>query len=239
MKKETARTLVVTPTYNEVENIRKLTERVFKLDLPDLEILFVDDNSPDGTAALIEQLQEDNPKIHLIKRAGKLGLGTAYVEGFTYALENKFDFIFEMDADLSNNPEDIPIFLQEIEDYDLVIGSRYLAGMNVANWPVSRLFLSLFANWYTRIITGMPFKDCTSGFKCFRRHVLECIGIDQIRSDGYSFQIELHYLAWKKGFRIKEMPIIFIDRESGSSKMSRKVMKEAALMVWKLKFRNI
>ncbi|MCA9744408.1 MAG: polyprenol monophosphomannose synthase [Deferribacteres bacterium] len=239
MNKEIARTLIVIPTYNEASNISKLLERIFKLNVPNLDVLFVDDNSPDNTAGLIEDIQKDNPHVFLIKRSGKMGLGTAYVAGFGYALEHKYDFIFEMDADLSHNPEDIPLFLEQIDDYDLVIGSRYLTGMNVANWPLSRLFLSLFANWYTRIITGMPFKDCTSGFKCFRRHVLESIGIDQIHSDGYSFQIELHYLAWKKGFRIKEMPIIFIDRESGSSKMSRKIMKEAALMVWRLKFRDI
>jgi dolichol-phosphate mannosyltransferase len=239
MKMQFARILIVTPTFNEAENINKLTERIFKLNVPNLEVLFVDDNSPDGTAGVIEQLQKENHRIHLIKRSGKMGLGTAYVEGFHFALERNYDLIFEMDADLSHNPEDIPQFLEEIEHYDLVIGSRYLTGLNVVNWPMSRLLLSLFANWYTRIITGMPFKDCTAGFKCFRRHVLESIGIDQIHSDGYSFQIELHYLAWKKGFRIKEMPIIFMDRESGSSKMSRKVMKEAALMVWKLRFRDI
>ncbi|MFQ5630732.1 MAG: polyprenol monophosphomannose synthase, partial [bacterium] len=211
MENKFSRILIVIPTYNEASNIQKLTERIFKLNISNLEILFVDDNSPDGTARIIEQLQLDNQRIHLIKRSGKLGLGTAYVEGFTYALEKKFDLIFEMDADLSHNPEDIPQFLKEIENYDLVIGSRYLTGLNVVNWPMSRLLLSLFANWYTRIITGLPLKDSTSGFKCFRRHVLESIGIEQIHSDGYSFQIELHYLAWKKGFRIKEMPIIFID----------------------------
>lgn len=239
MKNESARILIVIPTYNEASNIRKLTERIFKLGIRNLDVLFVDDNSPDDTAGMIEEVQKENARVHLIKRSGKMGLGTAYIEGFSYALEKHYEFIFEMDADLSHNPEDIPLFLEQIEHYDLVIGSRYLTGMNVANWPLSRLLLSLFANWYTRIITGMPFKDCTSGFKCFRRHVLESIGIDHIHSDGYSFQIELHYLAWKKGFRIKEMPIIFIDRESGSSKMSRKVMKEAALMVWKLRFRDI
>lgn len=204
MNKEIARTLIVIPTYNEASNISKLLERIFKLNVPNLDVLFVDDNSPDNTAGLIEDIQKDNPHVFLIKRSGKMGLGTAYVAGFGYALEHKYDFIFEMDADLSHNPEDIPLFLEQIDDYDLVIGSRYLTGMNVANWPLSRLFLSLFANWYTRIITGMPFKDCTSGFKCFRRHVLESIGIDQIHSDGYSFQIELHYLAWKKAFVLKK-----------------------------------
>lgn len=239
MNIQSARKLIVIPTFNEAENIKKLTDRIFKLKVPNLDALFVDDNSPDGTANVIEQLQKENNRIHLIKRSAKMGLGTAYVEGFTFALDRNYDLIFEMDADLSHNPEDVPQFLKEIENYDLVIGSRYLTGLNVANWPMSRLLLSLFANWYTRIITGLPLKDCTSGYKCFRRHVLESIGIDQIHSDGYSFQIELHYLAWKKGFRIKEMPIIFIDREIGNSKMSRKVMKEAALMVWKLRFRDI
>lgn len=239
MSSENPRILVVVPTYNEASNIETLCRRIFALNIPELELLVVDDNSPDGTAAKVKALQNENPHIHLIEREGKLGLGTAYVAGFKFALERSYDLIFEMDADLSHNPDDIPRFLEEIKNYDLVVGSRYLTGYNVANWPMSRLLLSVFANWYTRVITGLPLKDCTSGFKCFRRHVLEAIGVDRLHSDGYSFQIELHYLAWKKGFRIKEMPIIFIDRVSGSSKMSRKVMREAALMVWRLRFRKV
>ncbi len=234
------RTLIVIPTYNEAGNVRRLLERIFALRIADLEVLVVDDNSPDGTAFVVEELQQQNAAIHLIRRPGKLGLGTAYVTGFKYAIEKKFDFIFEMDADLSHNPEDIPRFLETMEKgYDLVIGSRYLTGVNVINWPLSRLILSLFANWYTRTITGLPLKDCTSGFKCFRRSVLESIDLDNIHSDGYSFQIELHFLVWKKGFRFCEIPIIFTDRDRGSSKMSRKVMIEAALMVWRLKFWDI
>ncbi len=234
------RTLIVIPTYNEAGNVRRLLERIFALGIADLEVLVVDDNSPDGTASVVEELQQQNAAIHLIRRPGKLGLGTAYVTGFKYAIEKKFDFIFEMDADLSHNPEDIPRFLETMEKgYDLVIGSRYLTGVNVINWPLSRLILSLFANWYTRTITGLPLKDCTSGFKCFRRSVLESIDLDNIHSDGYSFQIELHFLVWKKGFRFCEIPIIFTDRDRGSSKMSRKVMIEAALMVWRLKFWDI
>ncbi len=234
------RTLIVIPTYNEAGNVRRLLERIFALGIADLEVLVVDDNSPDGTASVVEELQQQNAAIHLIRRPGKLGLGTAYVTGFKYAIEKKFDFIFEMDADLSHNPEDIPRFLETMQKgYDLVIGSRYLTGVNVINWPLSRLILSLFANWYTRTITGLPLKDCTSGFKCFRRSVLESIDLDNIHSDGYSFQIELHFLVWKKGFRFCEIPIIFTDRDRGSSKMSRKVMIEAALMVWRLKFWDI
>lgn len=231
--------LIVIPTYNEISNVQKVITRVFELDIPNLEVLVVDDNSPDGTADLVRDLQQQNGRLHLLTRPGKLGLGTAYVAGFKFAIERKFDLIFEMDADLSHNPSDVPRILQEIERYDLVIGSRYITGVNVVNWPLSRLLLSLFANWYTRFITRMPLKDCTSGFKCFRREVLESINIEKLKSDGYSFQIELHFLAWKKGFRIKELPIIFIDRESGSSKMSRKVMLEAALMVWRLKLQEL
>lgn len=237
MESKDQKILIVIPTYNEISNIFKLLERIFALRLPRLEVLVVDDNSPDGTASLVKDLRKKNSHIHLLERAGKMGLGTAYVAGFRFAIEKQYDLIFEMDADLSHNPDDIPRILDEMAGYDLVIGSRYVTGVNVVNWPLSRLMLSVFANWYARTITGLPIKDSTSGFKCFRRRVLESIDIDRIRSDGYSFQIELHYLAWKKGFRIKEFPIIFIDRESGNSKMSRKVMIEAALMVWRLKFR--
>ncbi len=233
------RKLIVIPTYNEISNVGRILKRIFALEVQNLEVLIVDDNSPDGTADAVREFQEKEKRVHLMQRSGKLGLGTAYVEGFRFAIENKFDLIFEMDADLSHNPRDISRILAEIGDYDLVVGSRYIKGVNVVNWPMSRLILSTFANWYTRKITGMPLKDCTSGFKCFRRRVLESIDLDKIRSDGYSFQIELHFLAWKKEFRIKELPIIFIDRESGSSKMSRKVMFEAAWMVWRLKFQSL
>jgi dolichol-phosphate mannosyltransferase len=226
---------VVIPTYNEAGNIEKLIDRLYQLNIAGLEILVVDDNSPDGTAAKVVYRQAREHRLHLIRRAGKMGLGSAYITGFRYALDRGFDHIFEMDADLSHNPDDVPRFLEKIRDYDLVIGSRYTQGVNVINWPLSRLLLSLFANWYTRVITGLPVRDCTSGFKCFRRHVLEGLMLDKIKSDGYSFQIELNFIAWRKGFRLVELPIIFVDRETGSSKMSGKVMKEAAWMVWRLR----
>ncbi len=233
------RTLIVVPTYNEVTNIETLLRRLFDLQIADLNVLVVDDNSPDGTATLVKKLQQNYPGLYLIERMGKLGLGTAYVCGFKFAIEKGYDYIFEMDADLSHNPADVKRLLAEMATCDVAIGSRYLTGVNVINWPLSRLILSIFANWYTRTITGLPIKDCTSGFKCFRRRVLESIDLENIRSDGYSFQIELHFKAWKKGFRIKELPIIFTDRERGSSKMSRKVMFEAAVMVWWLKFQDL
>ena len=233
------RTLIVIPTYNEITNIKTLVERLFGQGNESIELLFVDDNSPDGTADLIKELMEKEKRIHLLERPGKLGLGTAYVQGFKYAIKEQYDYIFEMDADLSHNPDDVPRILNEMKYYDLVIGSRYVTGVNVINWPLSRLILSVGANWYTRIITGLPLHDCTAGFKCFRREVLEMIDLDKIRSDGYSFQIELHYKTWKQNFRIKELPIIFTDRLSGSSKMSRKVMVEAAGMVWRLKYQEI
>lgn len=232
------RTLIVVPTYNEVTNVQNLIDRITTLECEGLEILIVDDNSPDGTANVIKEMMKERKDIHLLERPRKLGLGTAYVAGFKFAIEQKYDLIFEMDADLSHNPDDVPRILKAMDNYDLVIGSRYLTGVNVINWPLSRLILSLWANWYTKMITGLPLEDCTAGFKCFRREVLEAINLENIRSDGYSFQIELHFLAWKNGFRIKELPIVFTDRESGSSKMSRKVMMEAALMVWRLKFRD-
>lgn len=231
--------LVIIPTYNEADNIKTVIDKVIRRNVPNLDILVVDDNSPDGTSKIVEEICKEDDRIHLLKREGKLGLGTAYVEGFKYALQNGYDFVFEMDADLSHYPGDIPKFLEQMKDNDLVIGSRYLKGVNVINWPFSRLALSLFANWYTRIITRLPIKDCTSGYKCFRRQVLESIDLDRISSDGYSFQIEMNYKAWKKNFRIRELPIIFIDRERGSSKMTRKVMREAAWMVWKLRLLNL
>jgi dolichol-phosphate mannosyltransferase len=227
--------LVVIPTYNEAGNIEKLIDRIFQLNISGLEILIVDDNSPDGTAGLVEKRLALDPRVHLIQRSGKLGLGTAYVVGFRFAIGHGYDYVFEMDADFSHNPDDLPRFLERMQECDLVIGSRYMHGVNVINWPLSRLLLSLGANWYTRMITGLPLRDCTSGYKCFRRSVLESIRLDRIKSDGYSFQIELHFIAWKLGFRIAELPIIFVDREIGSSKMSRKVMKEAAWMVWQLR----
>jgi dolichol-phosphate mannosyltransferase len=225
--------LIVIPTYNESENIQEATKRIFNLGL-DLEILVVDDNSPDGTGEIAERLAADNQKIHVLHREGKLGLGSAYVEGFKYALSNGYDLIFEMDADLSHDPGYIPDFLDKISEYDVVLGSRYLTGVNVVNWPLKRLLLSYYANWFARIVTGLSVRDSTGGFKCFRRKVLESIDLNKIHSEGYAFQIEMSFRAWKKGFRICEIPIIFYDRRKGRSKLSSKDAREAAWMIWKL-----
>ncbi len=231
--------LIIIPTYNEADNVEKIIDKVINLNLPNLFILIVDDNSPDGTGEIVERISTNDLRIRLIKRSGKYGLGTAYVEGFKYAIKECFDYIFEMDADFSHDPQEIPRFLEKIKTYDLVIGSRYLTGVNVINWPFSRLLLSLSANLYTRMITRLPVKDCTSGFKCFKRKVLESINLDRISSDGYSFQIEMTYKAWRKKFNICEIPIIFVDRAKGDSKMTKKVMREAAWMVWKLRFLSL
>lgn len=228
------RTLIVIPTYNEKENILNIIPAI-KRYLKGAHILVVDDFSPDGTGTAVKALARRDTTVRLIERAGKFGLGTAYVEGFRYALKNKYDYIFEMDADFSHNPQYLPDFMEAMKGCDLAIGSRYLNGISVVNWPIRRLILSKFANLYARIITGMPLTDCTSGFKCYKRSVLESLDLDNVNSDGYAFQIEMHFKAWKKGFRIKELPIIFVDRHAGSSKMSRKVMMEAARIVWKLK----
>jgi dolichol-phosphate mannosyltransferase len=232
------KSLVIIPTYNELENLPRLIPEILQKD-ERLEILVVDDNSPDGTADFVEEESKRNKRIHLLKRNAKLGLGTAYIEGFKYALKNGYDYIFEMDADFSHNPDELVNFLEEIENHDLVLGSRYKNGVNVINWPMSRLLLSYFANMYTRIITGLPVKDATGGFKCFRREVLEAIDLDSVKSNGYAFQIEMTFKAWKKGFRIKEISIIFVDRVKGTSKMSKKIVREAVIMVWKLRIRSI
>jgi dolichol-phosphate mannosyltransferase len=230
--------LVVTPTYNEADNIEKFIYAVLD-QREDVEMLIVDDNSPDKTGDMVDALMAKNPRIHLLRRPGKMGLGTAYVEGFRYALANGFDFVFEMDADFSHSPDEIPRFLEKAQACDLVIGSRYTNGVRVINWPIRRLILSYAANVYTRIVTGMPIKDATGGFKCFRRKVLEAIDLDRVRSNGYAFQIEMNFKAFCKGFMLCEHPIIFADRTSGHSKMSRKIVYEAVWMVWKLKFRKL
>lgn len=230
--------LVIIPTYNEAQNVEKIvTEVLQQSDI--VEVLIVDDNSPDGTADLVKKMMENNTRIHLIQREKKMGLGTAYVAGFKYAIQHQFDFVFEMDADFSHNPKEIPIMLSKMDGCDLLIGSRYVKGVNVVNWPMKRLILSYSANIYTRVITGMPVHDATAGFKCYKRKVLEAIDLDSIRSNGYAFQIETNFLAWKKGFVIKEMPIVFVDRRVGVSKMNKKIVYEAAFMVWKLKARSI
>lgn len=233
------KTLIIIPTYNEADNIKGIISKVINLNVPDLAILVVDDNSPDETGNIVAKISAKDSRIRLIQREGKLGLGTAYVAGFKYAIKEKFDYIFEIDADFSHDPDEIPKFLEKAESYDLIIGSRYIAGVNVVNWPLSRLLLSLGANWYTRIITGLPVYDCTGGYRCFRRAVLESIDLDEIHSDGYSFQIEMTFKVWKKKFRILELPIVFTDRVKGNSKMTRKIMREAAWVVWKLRFLSL
>ena len=230
--------VIVIPTYNEVENVEPLVKEILK-NVPEINILFVDDNSPDGTAALIKKLKAQNTRIHLLERPEKNGLGRAYIDGFNVALGKGFEYIFEMDADFSHDPKELPNFLQEIEHYDLVIGSRYIKGVNVINWPLKRLLLSYYANVYTRVVTGIPIRDCTGGYKCFRRDVINAIDFHRIKSNGYAFQIELNYKVWKKGFRIKEIPIVFFDRIHGESKLSKKIMWEAVFLVWKLRFLNL
>ncbi len=230
--------LVIIPTYNELENIQKLVPQVLAQNSK-IEILVVDDNSPDGTADAVEKMMQTTSRLHLLKRSSKMGLGTAYVAGFRFALERQYNIIFEMDADFSHDPEEIPRFLETIRDYDLVIGSRYIRGVNVVNWPMSRLLLSWLANLYTRIVTGLPLKDSTSGYKCFRRRVLEAIDLDRVNSDGYAFQIEMDFKAWKKGFRLIEIPIVFVDRDVGVSKMNSGIVREAAIMVWRLRFLSL
>lgn len=229
------RSIVVIPTYNEIDNIKNIIKAVLEA-APEVNILIVDDNSPDGTAVAVEEMGQQDERIHLLKRAGKMGLGTAYCDGFSYCLEKKFDVICQMDADFSHDPKDLPRLIAEIENYDLVIGSRYISGVNVVNWPLRRLILSYGASIYSRIITGLKIKDTTGGFKCFRAEMLRKIDLKKIHSNGYGFQIEMNYKVWKKGGRIKEISIIFIDRRSGVSKMNRSIIWEAVFLVWKLRF---
>ena len=229
---------MVIPTYNEKDNVKRLSGLVLDQH-PGIQLLFVDDNSPDGTGDIIDELVNGNERIHVLHREGKLGLGSAYREGFRIALSMGADYVIEMDADFSHDPAVIPEFLSAIRDSDLVVGSRYLNGVSVVNWPIRRLILSYFASMYTRWITGLQLRDCTSGFKCFRRATLEAINLANVRSDGYSFQIEMNYRCREKGLRISEIPIIFIDRYAGSSKMSRRIVREAVFMVWKLRLGTI
>ena len=229
---------VIIPTYNEKDNVRSLTDAVLAQH-PDLQILYVDDNSPDGTGIIIDNLVAESDRVHVLHRSGKLGLGSAYREGFKTALAMGADYLFEMDADFSHDPVALPLFLSAIRESDLVIGSRYLNGVSVVNWPIRRLILSYFASVYTRWVTGLQLRDCTSGFKCFRRSTIESIDLSRVTSDGYSFQIEMNYRCMEKGFRITEIPIIFIDRHAGSSKMSGSIVREAVIMVWKLRLRTL
>ena len=230
--------LIIIPTYNERENIERLLDRLLALPLG-LEVLVVDDNSPDGTAALVAARREREPRIHLLERPRKMGLGSAYRDGFRYALERGAEYIFEMDADFSHDPEAIAEFLRQAREHDLVLGSRYLHGVTVVNWPLSRLILSYSANVYARWVTGLPLRDCTGGFKCFRRRALEAVRLDKVRSDGYAFQIEMSFKCWKRGMRLCEIPILFVDRRAGTSKMNRRIIWEALWMVWRLRFASL
>ncbi len=232
------KTLIIVPTYNELENIRRLLPELMALG-PDIRVLVVDDHSPDGTGKLADELAAEDNRISVLHRPGKLGLGSAYVAGFKYAVQQDVDCVFEMDADFSHDPAMIPRFIEEIASCDVVIGSRYISGINVVNWPMSRLLLSYFANIYTRLVTGMKIRDATSGYKCFRREVLEHIDLDEVRSDGYAFQIEMNFRCWRKGYRIREIPIIFVDRRSGTSKLSQGVINEAVWIVWWLRLQRL
>ena len=228
--------LVIVPTYNERENIARLINEVLEQDSR-LEVLVVDDNSPDGTAAIVQGIAAATARVHLHQRERKLGLGTAYIAGFRWALERSYAFVFEMDADFSHPPSHLPQFLEGIRDADVVLGSRYRNGkVTVVNWPMSRLMLSYSANIYARFVTGLPLFDSTGGFKCFRREVLEAIDLAAVRSNGYAFQIEMSFRAWKRGFRIVEIPILFVDRTEGQSKMSKRIVREAVWMVWRLRW---
>lgn len=239
MRDKSGMGLVIIPTYNERENITRLIPEVLRQD-PRLHVLVVDDASPDGTAEAVAELTEENPRVHLLRRRGKLGLGTAYLEGFRWGLARDYAYFFEMDADFSHDPNHLPLFLEAIEDADVVLGSRYLHGrVTVINWPISRLFLSYFANVYARMVTGLPVADGTGGYKCFRREVLEAIDLNRVESEGYAFQIEMSMRAWRKGFRIKEIPIVFTDRDVGESKMSKRIIWEAVWRVWSLRIRDL
>lgn len=233
------RALVIVPTYNERENITRLIDAVLYQD-PSIDVLVIDDGSPDGTGQLIDEIAAINPRVNVIHRPSKMGLGTAYLAGFKWALQRSYAYILEMDADFSHDPAHLPQFLTSIQDADLVLGSRYREGrVTVVNWPVARLLLSYFANVYARIVTGLQLYDATGGFKCFRRSVLEAINLDDVRSNGYAFQIEMSFRAWRRGFRIVEIPIVFVDRTEGVSKMSKRIVREAIWMVWRLRWWSI
>ncbi|QBD78631.1 polyprenol monophosphomannose synthase [Ktedonosporobacter rubrisoli] len=229
------KTLIIIPTYNEAENLSPLIEATFSY-APETDILVIDDNSPDGTGKLADQMHNENPQIHVLHRSGKLGLGTAYIAGFKYAIEHGYDAAFEMDADFSHDPRYLPDFLKAIQQADLVIGSRYIPGGATPNWSIARRFISGCGNIFARFTLNIPIKDCTSGFRCYRREVLESIDLDTIQSQGYAFQVELVYRVLKQGFKIVETPIIFMDRRVGKSKMSRKIFFEAFVYVLRTRF---
>ena len=231
--------IAIIPTINERENLEKLIPVVLAVD-ERIGVLVVDDNSSDGTGTLADQFALETGRVHVLHRPARMGFGSAYIDGFKYALKNTdAKYMFEMDADFSHDPKYLPDFLDAIQDADLVVGSRYLNGISIVNWPLNRLIISIFGNWYARIITGLPFTDLTAGFKCFRRELLEQLDLDSIRSNGYSFQIEMNYMVWKKGFRLKEIPIVFVERTIGESKITSGIVREAVWRVWSLRFRNM
>ncbi len=232
------RAVVIIPTYNEKENIRSIVPAVLE-QVTNVDVLVVDDGSPDGTGGIVKEIATANPRVHLLERSGKQGLGTAYIAGFKWGLAQGFDYLMEMDADFSHDPKEIPNFLKAIEANDLVLGSRYKDGaVRVVNWPLRRLFLSKGASYYVRVVTGLPIADPTGGFKCFRRGVLEVLDLDAVHSNGYAFQIELTYKSWMKGYRVAEIPITFADRHAGKSKMSGHIVREALWVVWALTLAN-
>lgn len=232
------RYLVCVPTYNERNNLPQILPAILLQD-PRLAVLVIDDGSPDGTGELADRMAADEPRIHVLHRAAKEGLGRAYLAGFRWALDAGYDYVLEMDADFSHDPKFLPAFMDAVQDADLVIGSRYSQGVNVINWPMARLLLSLGANQYAKFVTGLRVDDLTGGFKCFRRAVLEAIDFSRVRSNGYAFQIEMSFRAWKKGFRIKEIPIVFTDRVEGQSKMNKRIVREAIWMVWWLRLQSL
>jgi dolichol-phosphate mannosyltransferase len=230
-------TLIIVPTYNERENLPRMAEKLLSLPVA-VDLLVVDGNSPDGTGKIADELAAKHPQIHVLHQTDKNGLGRAYIAGFKWALERKYEFIFEMDSDFSHNPDDIPAFLKVAETADLVLGSRYIGGIRVINWPLGRLMLSRFAGKYIALVTGMPFADPTGGYKCFRRHALQALNLDQIQCHGYGFQIELTNKLWRQGFKVVEVPIIFTERTHGQSKMTGGIVDEAFWLVWRLWLQN-
>ncbi|MGA2191996.1 MAG: polyprenol monophosphomannose synthase [Nitrospirota bacterium] len=232
------RALVVIPTYNELTNIRRIVDEVLRISAM-TDVLVVDDNSPDETGKVADELAKLTGRVFVLHRPGKMGLGSAYIEGFRFAIERGYDYVMEMDADYSHDPTEIPNFLKAAEECDVVIGSRYVGGVRILNWPIKRLMLSYSASMYTRMITGLRLLDCTSGYKCFRRKVIESLNLDKIHSDGYSFQIEVNFLCQRKGFRLKEIPIVFTERARGHSKMNKGIVFEALFVVWLLKIKSI
>ena len=239
MSDRDARFVVIVPTYNEADNLPRIVPRILEQD-PRIDVLVVDDDSPDGTGVLADDLSRESDRVHVIHRSGKQGLGRAYIEGFRWGLERDYALFFEMDADFSHRPNALPLFIDKARDFDIVLGSRYLDGrVTVMNWPMSRLLISFFGSWYARFVTRLPVQDVTGGFNCWRREVLESLDFERIESNGYTFQIELKLRAWRKGFTLSEIPIVFEERESGESKMSKKIVREAIWKVWKLRILDL